>query len=547
MRKRLPPGLIVLWSAVPLLGCEAAPEPAPLGHTVIPLPRSVETIPSDTFRFTDDTRILFDLGDDEGERVAHLLADLIGNSEATRPGVEPVEGPAPDGAVHLTRADAPAAMGPEDYALTVSGSGITIRASGPAGLFYGTQTLRHLLPPVVEYTAAYPQPLWVPAVRIDDGPRFGWRGAMLDVSRHFLPSRDVKRFIDLMVLYKLNRLHVHLSDDQGWRIEIPGWPELTSRGGSTEVGGGPGGFYTREEYADLVRYAQDRFVTVVPEIDVPGHTNAALASYPELNCDGVAPDLYIGTEVGFSSLCPDRDITYAFLDDVIREISELTPGPYFHIGGDEVRTLTEHQYVQFIERVQDIVRAHGKRVVGWDEIASADLMPESTVQLWRPLWPGEGQPPLDSAGVAAAEALEAGVNRAIENGGTFILSPADRIYLDMKYDTTAILGLNWAGYSDERSAYDWEVTEVFRSIPEGAIAGVEAPLWSETLGTIEDFEYMAFPRLAGVAELGWTPASAREWDEFRRRLGAQSARWTALGVNFRRSPGVPWDEGPILR
>ena len=532
---------VVLFSVF-VAGCGTGPDK--VEHTIIPLPASVEWMPSDTFHFTEETRILFDPTDTEAERVGDLLSSLIGNSTETMPPVEARSGDVTDGTVYLTREGASSSLGSEGYELTVTASQVTVRAENSAGLFYGVQTIRHLLPPVVEYTAAYPQPLSLPGVHISDQPRFGWRGMMLDVARHFLPLHDVKRFIDLAALYKLNRLHLHLSDDQGWRVEIPGWPNLTEYGGSTEVGGGVGGYYSTNEYTELVEYAQDRFITVVPEIDIPGHTNAALASYADLNCDGIARDLYIGTNVGFSALCVDKDITYEFLDDVIREISSRTPGPYFHVGGDEVEELSEEEYITFIERMQSMVGSHGKRMIGWDEIALANLDPGSVVQLWRPYWPMDQTENMDSAQVALRVEFEAGILGAVDAGATVVLSPADRLYLDMKYDTSTVLGLTWAGVPDERMSYDWSISDKFSSLPEDAIAGVEAPLWSETLGTLEDFEYMAFPRLAGVAELGWTPASLRDWAEYRMRLGAQSARWMVLGINFRRSPLIPWDMGP---
>jgi hexosaminidase len=353
----------------------------------------------------------------------------------------------------------------------------------------------------------------IAAVRVTDAPRFEWRGAMLDVSRHFLEANEVKRFIDDMVVYKLNRLHLHLSDDQGWRIEIPAWPKLTEHGGSSEVGGGPGGFYTQQQFADLVRYASDRFVTIVPEIDMPGHTNAALASYAELNCDGVAPALYTGIEVGFSALCVDKDITYKFIDDVVGSISALLPGAYFHIGGDEVKRLTHEQYNQFVERVETIVSKHGKRLIGWSEVALANLSSSAVVQSWIP----------DSAHLAVAR------------GSKVILSPASKIYLDMKYDSSTVLGLNWAGYVDLRTAYDWEPAQFNPKVPESAILGLEAALWAETLGTIQDFEFMAFPRLAAVAEVAWSPAGLRRWEEFAARAHVHEDRWTASGQNYRRS------------
>src|SRR5262249_8704198 len=194
-----------------------------------------------------------------------------------------------------------------------------------------------------EYRAAMfqqPRPFTVPAVHILDRPRYPWRGAMLDVARHFFGVEDVKRYIDLLALNKMNRLHLHLADDQGWRIEITKRPELTATGGSTQVGGGPGGFYTQAQFAEIVSYAADRFITIVPESDMPGHTNAALASVAELNCSGQSPQPFTGTDVGFSSLCVEKESTYRFIDDIVSEIAGMTPGPYFHVGGDEVKTLT---------------------------------------------------------------------------------------------------------------------------------------------------------------------------------------------------------------
>lgn len=359
----------------------------------------------------------------------------------------------------------------------------------------------------------------LPVGRVSDAPRFAWRGAMLDVARHFFGVNDVKRYIDLLAMLKMNRLHLHLADDQGWRIEIKSWPNLAAHGGKTQVGGGAGGYYTQDQYAEIVAYASDRFVTIVPEIDMPGHTNAALSSYPELNCDGVAPPPYTGIEVGFSALCVEKDITYKFIDDVVREIAALTPGPYFHIGGDEVKTLTAGQYQNFIDRVQRIVQSHGKEAIGWDEIAPAPLLPTTIVQHWRPNSP---------------------LGDAIAKRARLIMSPAHRVYVDMKYDTATPIGLNWAAYIDVRDAYDWDPADLAGDVPERAILGVEAPLWSETVATIRDIEYLAFPRMAAIAEIGWSPQQRRDWDAFKDRLAAQARRWAALGINFYRSPQVDW-------
>lgn len=537
--------------ACAMLGC-SAPSPgtpeAPLPHALLPVPAEVDLAWADTFHLTDQTRITHEQDNAGAEHAARTLARLIGNTVETTPVVAAAAFMSP-GDIHFGSVEQVEQVTPgtldESYSLSVSPDGVQVRAPSPAGHYYAAQTLRQLLPPLVEYSAAYPHPLYLPTGTVRDRPRYAWRGLMLDVARHYLPPRDIQRFIDLMALHKLNRLHLHLADDQGWRIEIPEWPALTEIGGSTEVGGGEGGFYTADDYRGLVRYAEERFITIVPEIDVPGHTNAALASYPELNCDGAAPDLYTGTDVGFSVLCVDKDITYRFLDDVIGEISRLTTGAWFHVGGDEVKLLSEADYVAFIERVQGLVESHGKAMIGWDEIASASLSATSTVQLWRPLWPSGGSDTLEAEQSEAAAALAAGLGRALEAGAKVILSPADRIYLDMKYSTSTPVGLTWAAVVDVRSSYDWRVAEVFGSVPEASILGVEAPLWSETVGTREEFEYLAFPRLASVAEIGWSPAAARSWEEFRLRLGAQSPRWTALGVNFNRTPDVPWAHEPV--
>ena len=532
------PVVAALLAAGAMVGC-VEPDVQSLAHSIIPMPASVEWVQVDTFHLSDSMRITFDAGDAAAEWIGVFFSTLIGNDVAARPVVAARSDAPASQTISLTREGASGSLGPEGYELDVTDSMVTVRATDAAGLFYGVQTLRQMLPPAVEYTGAFPRPLFVPAGHIKDSPRFAWRGLMLDVARHFLAVDDVKRFVDLAALYKINRLHLHLSDDQGWRIEIPGWPNLTAHGGSTEVGGGEGGYYTTEQYSEIVAYAQARFITVVPEIDMPGHTNAALASYAELNCDHVARDLFTGTAVGFSALCVDSEATYAFLDDVIREISALTPGPYFHVGGDEVQRLTEEEYAAFIGRVQAMVQRHGKRMVGWDEVALADLQPGSMVQIWRPSWPVPGVE-VDSAQAARSAEFEAGILFAIQSGATVILSPANRVYLDLKYDSSTVLGLTWAGIPNVRDAYDWKVSELYGSIPEKAIAGIEAPLWSETVATAEDFEYMAFPRLVGVAELGWSSEANTNWAEYRLRLGAQLARWTALGLNFNRSALVPW-------
>jgi hexosaminidase len=331
----------------------------------------------------------------------------------------------------------------------------------------------------------------------------------------------VKKFIDTMAMHKFNTLQLHLTDDQGWRIEIKSWPKLTEIGGSTQVGGGKGGFYTQEQYSDLVKYAADRFITIVPEIDMPGHTNAALASYPELNCNGKATELYTGTEVGFSTFCTKKDITYKFIDDVVREISELTPGPWFHMGGDESHATKKEDYIPFVNKVQDIVISHNKQVIGWDEISLGTIRPNSSAQFW-----------------ANAE----NAKNAVSQGAKLIMSPAAKAYLDMQYDKSTKLGLHWAAYIEVDSAYNWDPANLVPGITKDNILGVESPLWTETITNLDEIEYMVFPRLPGYAEIGWTDPSQRNWDEYKERLANHGPRFSALGIDYYPSSLVPWKE-----
>lgn len=403
-------------------------------------------------------------------------------------------------------------VGAEGYTLVVEQDAITIQAAAPAGVFYGVQTLLQLIPlqgdPVIDGCV------------ITDKPRFAYRGAMLDVGRHFFPVEDVKHYIDLMALYKFNKFHLHLTDDQGWRIEIKSWPNLTAHGSQTEVGGGKGGFYTQEQYSDIVAYAAKRYIEVIPEIDMPGHTNAALSSYPDLNPDGVdAPPLYTGTEVGFSTLTVHKELTYTFIDDVVREIAALSPSPYFHVGGDESHVTPLEDYRVFIQRVQKIVATHGKTMIGWEEIGQAPLVPGALAQHW----------------------FSDFARQAVLQGGKVICSPASKIYLDMKYDEACPLGLTWSGTVNTQQSYEWDPATLMEGVAESDIVGLESPLWTETIITRADMEYMIFPRLLGVAEIGWSPASGRSWGEYRTRLAAHGVRMAALGVNFYRDPLVDWD------
>jgi hexosaminidase len=487
--------------------------------TLIPEPVSVEMMPG-KFTLSAESMILVQPDTVEIALVGAYLAEKLRPATGYNLKVQSIEhAPTPsEGNIYLTTSDADASLGEEGYELTITASAVTLVANKPAGLFRGIQTIRQLLPPLVESATLQSGPWTLPAAVIRDFPRFAWRGAMLDVARHFFKVEEVKRFIDLLAYYKLNRFHIHLSDDQGWRLMINSWPNLATYGGTKAVGDDPGGYYTQQEYADIVTYAQSRYITVVPEIDMPGHTNAALASYPNLNCNDTAPDLYTGTSVGFSSLCVNKDITYTFITDVVRELAALTPGPYIHIGGDESAATDPDDYVKFVERVQGIVKAAGKQMVGWEEVSHTKLSPDSIVQHWR----GDQ------------------VAQAVQHGTKVIMSPASKAYLDMKYSSSTELGLNWAGYVSVETAYNWDPAAQMSGVSDSDVLGIEAPLWTETIKTLADIEFMVFPRLPGYAEIGWSPVKDRSWSEYKGRLGAHGLRLTALGVNFYHDPAIPW-------
>ncbi|KAB2591824.1 family 20 glycosylhydrolase [Streptomyces arboris] len=499
----------------------AASAPRPLGQ-LVPVPAQV--VPGGSpYAITSTTPVRVAGGSAEVRRIGAYLAELL--RPATGYALPVTDRPGPGG-IRLELGSRDRSLGEEGYRLRSTPAALTITARAPAGLFHGVQTLRQLLPDRVEADSRQKGPWKVAGGTVTDAPRYGYRGAMLDVSRHFFSVAEVKRYIDQLALYKVNKLHLHLSDDQGWRIAIDSWPRLATYGGSTEVGGGPGGYYTKAQYREIVRYAASRYLEVVPEIDLPGHTNAALASYAELNCDGIAPPLYTGTTVGFSSLCVSKPVTYDFVDDVLREVAALTPGKYLHIGGDEAHATSHEDYVAFMAKAQAVVGKYGKTVMGWHQLTGAVPAKGAVAQYWG----------YDRTG--AAERKQ--VADAAKGGTKLVLSPADRVYLDMKYTKDTPLGLSWAGLVEVRRSYDWDPGTYLEGAPPEAVLGVEAPLWTETLTNSAEIEAMAFPRLLGAAEIGWSPAAARDWETYRVRLAAQGPRLTELGIDFYRSPQADW-------
>ena len=487
--------------------------PTDLSQTAfIPKPVSV-TATGGVFEISGETVIYVQ---DGLQQTGKYLSDAIEHVSGFAPEIVATEAAATSG-IYLSLSATATDLGTEGYEMKIDKKILSISATSPAGCFNGIQTLLQTLP----IKGAAREKLHIPTGEIRDFPEYAYRGAMLDVGRHFFSVDEVKQFIDFLAMYKMNALHIGLTNDQGWRIEIKSWPKLTEIGGSTEVGGGTGGFYTQEQYSELVRYAQDRNITIIPEIDMPGHTNAALASYAELNCDGKARELYTGIEVGFSTLCTDKEITYQFIDDVFGELSVLTPGEYIHIGGDESHSTPLEDYIPFVNRVQQIVLKHGKKVVGWDEIANATLVENSAVQFW------------DNV---------KNTTMALEQGAKVVISPAKKAYLDMQYDSTSTYGLHWAGYIEVDDAYNWEPLEQVPGIKKDQIVGIEAALWTETVSNIDEVEYLTFPRLPGYAEIGWAAPNTRSWDEYKLRLSKQAKRFDALGIDYYPSTRVSWEE-----
>ena len=446
----------------------------------------------------------------------------------------------------------------ESYRLVVSENRVVLSAPTPVGLFRGTQTLRQLLPPDVE-RPGYAQPLssahWsLPAVTIDDAPRFRYRGVLLDVGRWYYPPEFIRKVIDLLALYKFNALHLHLTDDQGWRLEIKKYPLLTQIGAWRKetilgqhfdpyVGDGVphGGFYTQEQIRDLVAYAAARYVTIIPEIEMPGHAGAALAAYPELSCSG--GPFQVSTVWGMHQeiFCPSER-TFGFLEDVLLEVMQLFPSRYIHIGGDEVpkdewkaspiaqevirrERLANEEELQsyFIRRIEAFLLAHGRRLIGWDEILEGGLAPEATVMSWRGT----------AGGIASAR-----------QGHDVIMTPADHAYLDYYQGDPAGEPLAIGGFVPLDTVYQFEPVPQELSPGEAAhVIGGQGSLWTEYIPTPAHAEYMLLPRLLALAEVLWSPREARNLDRFHARLPAHFDRLDALGFEYRvpEPKGLGWD------
>jgi hexosaminidase len=437
----------------------------------------------------------------------------------------------------------------EGYTLKVTPSLITITANKPAGLFYGLQTVLQLLPPEIESVTAMQNVKWaIPCVDIKDVPRFGWRGLMLDVSRHFFTKQEVKAYIDQMARYKYNTLHLHLADDEGWRIEIKSLPELTKIGAwrvkrtgrwgtfMAAFAGEPatdGGFYTQEDMKEIIKYAQDRFITILPEIDVPAHSLALIASYPNLSCTQLPYSVNAGGkgyERNDNVLCIGNDSTFSMLDKIFTEIAALFPNPYIHIGGDEAykgfwdqcpkcqkRMADEHLkdvdelQSYFVKRVEKIVESKGKKLIGWDEILEGGLAPNATVMSWRGM----------SGGIAAAKM-----------GHKVVMTPWDYCYLDL-YQGEPEGEPPTYGLCRLSDSYNYE--PVPDSVDEKYILGGQGNLWTESVPTFRHAEYMTWPRGIALAEVYWSAKSNKNWTDFIARLEKQFPRLDAADIKYSRS------------
>lgn len=507
---------------------------------IIPQPQSLINKPG-KFVLNKHTRIIIRNNNEELKRVAKDLSETIGRYLNFSPAVEfKPQGLFPRNAVILELADGTQ----ESYTLEITSSNIRIRGQ-MQGVFYGIQTLYQLFP-VKNSTAK----ITLPALSIEDEPEFPWRGFMLDVSRNFFSVQDIKRYLDFLAFHKINVFHWHLTDDQGWRIEIKKYPRLTELGAwrnntLLELSGKQwsfqphGGFYTQEQIKEIVAYAAERFITVVPEIEMPGHSTAALASYPELSCANSSLPVSVNWGVHKDIYCAGKGTTFKFLEDVLSEVFSLFPSEYIHIGGDEApkdrwkecphcqqkisrEKLKNEEALQgyFINRIADFSASHGKKIIGWDENLEGGLSENVTVMCWR--------------------GFDGAIHAARKNHDV-IMTHSKFTYFDHYQSEPSLEPLAWAGlvpngYTRLRKVYD------FNPVPPGLteseskhIIGVQANLWTEYIRYTDHLDYMVFPRLSALAEVMWTDGKNKNWNDFLRRLETQKDRYASMGIHYSNS------------
>ena len=503
--------------------------------SVIPKPLSLKK-ESGAFLISKSTAVIVDAGVPDLKRIADDLALRIRTVTGyTVPVVNRAGSRSGPDAILLAIVGE-SRLGEEGYRVSVTRKSVTIEGAKPAGLFYGVQTLLQLLPPDIEKKELAAGVSWsIPCVRIEDRPRFSWRGMHLDVGRHFFSKDSVKRYIDMMASYKINTFHWHLTEDQGWRIEIKKYPRLTSVGAwrSETMGNGVphGGFYTQDDVREIVQYARDRFVTVVPEIEMPGHSQAALAGYPDLSCSG--GPFKVGTEWGVINdvFCAGNEKTFQLLEDVIDEVSGLFPGPFFHIGGDECPKLRwsnckrcqdriaalglkneDELQSYFIKRIEGMLNARGKRLVGWDEILEGGLAPNATVMSWRGI----------KGGIEAAK-----------SGHDVVMTPTSYCYFDYYQGATgepAAIG----GFLPIDTVYSYEpVPDELTAEEAHHVLGAQGNVWTEWIPNFRQVEFMATTRMMALSEVVWSSESQRDFKDFLQRMIPHYQRLSIRDINYR--------------
>ncbi|MFI5252177.1 MAG: family 20 glycosylhydrolase [Bacteroidota bacterium] len=528
----------------------ASNTPSPEPISVIPKPVRVE-VGTEFFTITSKTKIVYFFSNKEMETTVKQFADRIHASTGYALAVMDGFNMPKRNFIFFDyiRDDS---LGSEGYRLEVDKDKISVGANTDAGFFYAVQTIFQLLPPQIFSQTVVPRVRWrIPSVTITDKPRFSWRGMHLDVSRHFFPKEFIKTYIDMIAMHKMNTFHWHLTDDNGWRIEIKKYPKLAEVGAwrvdreDKDWNDRPpqkpgekatyGGFYTQEEIKEIVKYAADRHVTIVPEIEMPAHTQEVLAAYPQLSCTGgpftVPPGgVWPNTEI----YCAGNDSIFLFLQDVLSEVIDLFPGKYIHVGGDEAdktewkkcpkcqarikqEGLKDESELQsyFIKRIEKFLIAKHRQLIGWDEILEGGLAPEATVMSWRGT---EG-------GIAAARA-----NHDV------VMTPGSHCYFDYYQGAWASEPPAIGGYTPLSKVYQFEpVPESLNAEQSTHILGAQANVWSEFIPTPEHAQYMTMPRMAAMAEVLWSPKDSRNWDDFAGRVEAQMKRYEALNYNYAKS------------
>lgn len=516
---------------------------------LIPRPLSVETREG-KFTLTAATQVFFPQGKPDWEMAARAFMALAEAGAGFRLEARPYQralNPGGDQAVYFLPDDT--VEHPEGYRLEVRTGSVVIRARSAAGAFYAVQTLRQLFPPEFNSPAPTQKSDWTaPCCTIADAPRFGYRGLHLDVARHFFPVDFIKKYIDLLAFHKLNTFHWHLTDDQGWRIEIKKYPRLQTAAACRDEtlighysdqpprfdGKKYCGYYTQDEVRDIVEYARRRFVTIIPEIEMPGHSGAALAAYPELGCTGGPYETATTWGVFGEVFCAGNEQTFEFLDGVLEEVCALFPGPYVHVGGDECPKTRwaacpkcqrrkrdeglkdEHELQSyFIRRAGAMLAKRGKKLIGWDEILEGGLAPSATVMSWR--------------------GTEGGIAAAREDHDV-VMTPGSHCYFDYYQSDPASEPLAISGYTTLEKVYGYEPVPV-ELTPEEArhVLGAQANVWTEYIQTPDYVEYMAYPRVCAMSEVLWSARERRDWPDFTGRLKTHFARLDVLKVNYARS------------